>query len=127
VNQFLSTVAIHDHINHVLIPTYKLRYKELMNSIKQRLLPLGAKITAGALYIGTTLETGVLSAGGFVTYIAFPAELPSTDVIAKRVGEKCNLLFAFGEMFIVNGDEGRMKRAAGVWKRSRALLGIGRG
>jgi len=104
-----------EHIDNTLIPIYRTRYKVLMSSIKQYLAPLGVQITTGAPYMETTAETGILPVGGFFTYISFPPELPSAEVIAKRARECYALTFAFGQMFVVKGDEGSTERAKGTW------------
>jgi len=115
LHHLLSSGAMQEHIDKTLIPTYRTRYNVLMNSIKQYLAPLGVQITTGAPYMETTDETGILPVGGFFTYISFPPELPSADVIAKRAREDYALTFAFGQMFVVKGDESSVERAKGTW------------
>jgi DNA-binding transcriptional MocR family regulator len=99
------------HIDDTLIPTYQSRYKVLMLAIKEYLEPLGVKITTGAPYIIPASEDTIVPAGGFFTYISFPPELPSADVIAKRAREDYALTIAYGEMFVVKGDETSIERA----------------
>ena len=53
----------------------------------------------------------IVPVGGFFTYISFPPELPSADVIASRAREEYGLIFAYGEMFVVKGDETSVERA----------------
>jgi DNA-binding transcriptional MocR family regulator len=55
----------------------------------------------------------VVPAGGFFTYLTFPAELPSADVVAKRAKEEYALTVAFGQMFVVKGDETSAERSKG--------------
>lgn len=83
-----------------------------MSAIKTYLEPLGVRITTGAPYVVPEAEDVVVPAGGFFTYISFPAELPSADVIAKRAREDYGLTFAFGEMFVVKGDETSVERSS---------------
>ena len=83
-----------------------------MSAIKTYLEPLGVRITTGAPYIVPDDKDVVVPAGGFFTYISFPAELPSADVIAKRAREEYGLTFAFGEMFVVKGDETSTRRSS---------------
>lgn len=99
------------HIDEVLIPTYQARYKVLMSAIKTHLDPLGVRITTGAPYTIPEKKNVVVPMGGFFTYISFPPELPSADVIAKRAKEEYALTFAYGEMFVVKGDKGSVKRS----------------
>ncbi|KAI9742372.1 MAG: hypothetical protein M1818_003905 [Claussenomyces sp. TS43310] len=121
IHQLLSTGALQSHIDNVLIPTYRQRYLVLMSSITKHLLPLGVRITIGEPYVEATPETGVVPAGGFFTYIAFPAELPSADVIAKRALNEYNLRFAYGEMFVVKGDDESTLRAKLTWGNGARL------
>jgi DNA-binding transcriptional MocR family regulator len=83
-----------------------------MSAIKTYLKPLGVRITTGAPYVVPEEKNVVVPAGGFFTYISFPPELPSADVIAKRAREEYGLTFAFGEMFVVKGDETSLERAS---------------
>lgn len=53
----------------------------------------------------------VLPVGGFFTYITFPDEAPSADVIAKKAKDEYALTFAFGEMFVVKGDYSSVDRS----------------
>ena len=99
------------HIDETLVPTYQARYRVLMSAIKSYLEPLGVRITTGAPYVVPEEKDVVVPAGGFFTYISFPADLPSGGVIAKRAREDYGLTFAFGEMFIVKGDEESVERA----------------
>jgi DNA-binding transcriptional MocR family regulator len=99
------------HIDDTLVPTYQSRYKVLMLAIKEYLEPLGVKITTGAPYIIAASEDTIVPAGGFFTYISFPPEFPSADVIAKRAREDYALTIAYGEMFVVKGDETSIERA----------------
>ena len=108
------------HIDNVLIPTYQSRYRVLMKAIKTYLEPLGVRVTTGAPYI--TPKTGeVLPAGGFFTYISFPDNFPSADVIAKKAREDYALVFAYGEMFVVKGDSASAERSAKNFGRGARL------
>jgi DNA-binding transcriptional MocR family regulator len=83
-----------------------------MSAIKTYLAPLGVRITTGAPYVVPEEKDVIVPAGGFFTYISFPTELPSADVIAKRAREEYGLTFAFGEMFVVKGDETSAERSS---------------
>ena len=83
-----------------------------MSAVKTHLEPLGVRINTGEPYVVPEDEDLIVPAGGFFTYISFPAELPSADVIAKRAREDYGLIFAFGEMFVVRGDETSVEMAS---------------
>lgn len=99
------------HIDTTLIPTYQSRYRTLISAIKTHLVPLGVRITTGAPYTTPEKDNVVVPAGGFFTYISFAPELPSADVIAKRALDEYALKFAYGEMFVVKGDESSAERS----------------
>jgi DNA-binding transcriptional MocR family regulator len=99
------------HIDDILIPTYRTRYRVLLSAIKSYLEPLGVRITTGAPYVVPEDKDVIVPVGGFFTYISFPPALPSADVIAKRAREEHGLIFAYGEMFVVKGDETSVERA----------------
>ncbi len=99
------------HIDEILVPTYQSRYRALMTAIKTHLEPLGVRITTGAPYMIPEDDNIVVPAGGFFTYISFPSELPGADVIAKRAKEEYALTFAYGDMFVVKGDETSAERS----------------
>lgn len=82
-----------------------------MTAIKTHLEPLGVHITTGAPYIVPEDSKTVVPVGGFFTYIGFPIGLPSANVIAKRARENYELTIAYGEMFVVKGDETSAERA----------------
>lgn len=111
LHHLLSTGAMQKHIDQVLIPTYQSRYQVLMTAIKNDLKPLGVRITTGAPYTIPEDDNTIVPAGGFFTYISFPSQLPSADVIAKRAKEEYNLTFAYGDMFVVKGDETSNERS----------------
>lgn len=99
------------YIDEVLTPTYQSRYRVLMKAIQTNLEPLGVRITTGAPYTIPEDDNTIVPAGGFFTYISFPPELPSADVIAKRAKEDYALTFAYGDMFVVKGDETSAERS----------------
>lgn len=82
-----------------------------MGAIKSHLQPLGVRITTGAPYVVPERDNVVVPAGGFFTYISFPEKLPSADIIAKRALDEYALRFAYGEMFVVKGDETSIERS----------------
>ncbi|KAG9243172.1 pyridoxal phosphate-dependent transferase [Calycina marina] len=111
IHHLLVSGDLQEHIDNVLIPTYASRYRLMMSTIKTHLEPLGVRITTGAPYMTPEDSSTVVPVGGFFTYIGFPAELPSADVIAKRAREDYALTFAYGEMFVVKGDETSVERS----------------
>lgn len=91
-----------------------------MKAIKTHLEPIGVRITTGAPY--TTPEDGaVVPAGGFFTYISFPPRLPSAEFIAQRAKEEYNLTFAFGQMFVVRGNDTSLERSNGSFGKGGRL------
>ncbi len=102
---------MHEQIDETLIPTYQSRYKILMSATKNHLEPLDISITTGAVYMTPESYGVVVPTGGFFTYVTFPPKLPSADAIAKRALEEYALHFAYGEMFLVKGDEGGVTRS----------------
>lgn len=83
----------------------------MISAIKTHLEPLGVQITTGAPYMIPETSDIVVPAGGFFTYITFPPQLPSADVIAGRAREDYGLIFVNGKMFVVNGDDSSVERA----------------
>jgi DNA-binding transcriptional MocR family regulator len=108
------------HIDNILIPTYQSRYKVLLTAIKTQLEPLGVRITTGAPYM-TPKDGEILPAGGFFTYISFPDEFPSADIIAKKAKDEYALTFAHGEMFVVKGDPVCVERSGTSFGRGARL------
>lgn len=106
----MSTGALQKHIDDVLIPTYQSRYHVLMEAIENHLGPLGVKVSTGAPYLAPSKDE-ILPAGGFFTYVSFPDELPTADVIAKRAMEEYQLKIAYGEMFVIKGDPASTERS----------------
>ncbi|KAH7384903.1 pyridoxal phosphate-dependent transferase [Cadophora sp. MPI-SDFR-AT-0126] len=116
LHHLLSSGAMQKHIDESLIPIYHSRYKVLMSAITTHLEPLGVRVNTGAPYIVPQRENVVVPAGGFFTYISFPSELPSADIIAKRALDDYAVKFAYGKMFVVKGDaksEERSKKGFG--------------
>ncbi|CZR62218.1 related to aromatic amino acid aminotransferase and related proteins [Phialocephala subalpina] len=111
LDHLLSSGAMQKHIDEILIRTYQSRYRVLMKAIKTHLEPLGVRITTGAPYTVPEDNNTIVPAGGFFTYITFPPELPSADVIAKRAKDEQALTFAYGAMFVVKGDETSAERS----------------
>jgi DNA-binding transcriptional MocR family regulator len=109
------------HIDEALIPTYQTRYRIMMSAIKTRLEPLGVRITTGAPYMTPESTDIIVPAGGFFTYISFPPDLPTADVIASRAREDYGLTIAFGQMFAVRGDGTSLKRAESGYGRGARL------
>lgn len=93
----------------------------MMSAIKTRLGPLGVRITTGAPYIMPESNDIVVPAGGFFTYISFPPSLPTADVIARRAREEYGLTIAYGQMFVVRGDETSVERADSGFGRGARL------
>ncbi|KAI0378509.1 PLP-dependent transferase [Hypomontagnella monticulosa] len=128
IDHMLVSGVLEEHVQSVLIPTYRERYNILVGSIKTHLYPLGIQISTGRPYetfgknndgerVLTTL------AGGFFLYIDFPDDetFPTaTDII--RIGrDDFGLKIAFGEIFAVKGDPGSLERAHATFNRGTRL------
>jgi hypothetical protein len=101
------------HVNDDLIPSYRSRCRVLMTAIKLHLEPLGVRITTGAPYMIPEDDNTIVPARGFFTYISFPPQLPTANIIARRAKEEYNLTFAYGQMFVGKGDDTSVERSKG--------------
>lgn len=99
----LSSGAVTQHLENVLIPTYSRRYDTMISAIRRILLPLGVKIMADPQEPTAGPDN---LAGGFFLYITFPqdASLPPADEIAKFSLDVYNLRIAPGNLFMVIDD-----------------------
>ncbi|KAL0261853.1 Valine--pyruvate aminotransferase [Diplodia seriata] len=121
VHQMLSTGALQNHIDTVLVPTYRRRYHALMSAIKEYLVPLGVVTDVGKKYEASIASSSQLyegsgtrypeSAGGFFTYLMLPSDLPQAGKLATIARDKHKCKFAFGDMFKIEGDPGSAERA----------------
>ncbi|KAH8597263.1 pyridoxal phosphate-dependent transferase [Bisporella sp. PMI_857] len=121
IHHMITSGDLQSHINNVLIPIYSTRYRCMMSAIKTHLEPLGVCVTVGAPYTIPGSSDVVVPAGGFFTYIMFPAELPTADIIARKAREEYGLTFAYGEMFVVKGDKSSAERAKTSFDRGARL------
>jgi DNA-binding transcriptional MocR family regulator len=112
IHHLLSSGAMQKHIDEVLIPIYQARYRVMMAAIETELEPLGVRITTGAPYMISETSEVIVPAGGFFTYIGFPSQLPPAAVIAQRARDEYNLIFAYGDMFVIRGDESSKERSS---------------
>lgn len=121
VHQLLSTGALQNHIDTVLVPTYRRRYHVLMSAIEEHLVPLGVVVDVGKKYEIALASSGQCSeesgprypesAGGFFTYVMLPSDLPPAGKLAAIARDKHKCKFAFGDMFKIEGDPGSAERA----------------
>lgn len=107
----LRSNKVQTHIKDVLIPCYRQRYYILIDAIKRSLVPLGVEIEVKSQ----------ATAGGFFTYIRLPSDLPSGRMVAAYLLKNMQLRVAFGDMFVVAGDEGSVKRAQTIGGFDRCL------
>ncbi|KKY22070.1 putative classes i and ii family protein [Diplodia seriata] len=98
VHQMLSTGALQNHIDTVLVPTYRRRYHALMSAIKEYLVPLGVVIDVGKKYEASIASSSQLYEG-------------SAGKLATIARDKHKCKFAFGDMFKIEGDPGSAERA----------------
>lgn len=97
------------HIRTVLIPTYRRRYRVLMESIAQLLIPLGVQVESSL----PEREGGTALAGGFFVYLRLPDDVPDARTVASVALREQGLRIAFGHLFVVAGDQGSIARAEG--------------
>ncbi|CRG89400.1 putative protein YER152C [Talaromyces islandicus] len=98
VDQLLSTGTLQRHLSSKLVPTYQMRYKEVMRAINTHLVPLGFRVPASAQPI----------VGGFFIWLDLPTGLTGS-VLADRAAAEENVRIGSGTLFQVEGDcsEGR--------------------
>jgi DNA-binding transcriptional MocR family regulator len=143
VHEMLESGSFEAHLRNTAIPTYRARYYKMMAAIAEHLAPLGFEVSVGKTY-EATLEglndhtnghadgtvnghanghtTRVKEAGGYFTYVTAPSDLPITvSELAALALEKCDLKFAFGNMFQVEGDPASPARAAEGYGRGIRL------
>ncbi|KAI0828746.1 PLP-dependent transferase [Hypoxylon sp. FL0890] len=128
IDHMLVSGVLERHVQNVLIPTYRRRYKTLVNAIKTHLYPLGIKISTGIPYEtyakddkGNRFRTAL--AGGFFLYIDYPSEeaFPTAAEIIDIGSEEYALKIAPGDVFVVKGDPKSPKRADLTWNRGTRL------
>ncbi|KAF6818836.1 aminotransferase [Colletotrichum musicola] len=107
VENILAGGGLTRHINGVLIPTYRKRYRALVGAIRRHLYPLGVRLVSDP-----SLEEGGL-AGGFFLYISFGAGTAEVAGEIARISlQQFNLHIGPGHIFGVpddplSGDRGR--------------------
>ncbi|KAI1407667.1 PLP-dependent transferase [Hypoxylon sp. FL1857] len=128
IDHMLVSGMLEQHVQNVLIPTYRKRYKTLVNAIKTHLYPLEIKISTGLPYEtyakddkGNRVRTFL--AGGFFLYVNYPNEetFPTAAEIIHVGGDEYALKIAPGEIFVVKGDPESLKRADLTWNRGTRL------
>lgn len=121
IHEMLESNQLQNHINDTLVPTYRARYYTMMRAIDELLVPLGFKVSAGTPYedCGTsgTQTSGhrgqCQAAGGYFIYLIVPSDLTiDVSMLAAKSTEDYKLKFAFGDMMVVEGDEGSTERAS---------------
>ncbi|KAI1138408.1 PLP-dependent transferase [Hypoxylon sp. FL0543] len=128
IDHMLVSGVLEQHVQNVLIPTYRKRYKTLVNAIKTHLYPLGIRISNGLPYETYAKDAGgnrvrTLLAGGFFLYVDYPDEegFPTAAEIIATGGDEYALKIAPGEIFVVKGDPGSLERAKFTWNRGTRL------
>ncbi|KAI0100452.1 PLP-dependent transferase [Hypoxylon sp. NC0597] len=128
IDHMLESGILEQHIQTVLIPTYRKRYKALVNAIKTHLYPLGIKISTGLPYETSAKDdkgnhVRTLLAGGFFLYLDYPDEeaFPAAAEIIHIGSDEYALKIAAGEIFVVKGDHGSLERADLTWNRGTRL------
>ncbi|KAH8172807.1 aminotransferase class I and II domain-containing protein [Sarocladium implicatum] len=119
VSQLLQSGKLDQHISDVLIPTYRRRYRVMIESITKHMLPLGATIDIPISK--TDLEAGPAMAGGFFIYLNLPCGAETVQQVSRVAMEEYNLKVAAGNMMVVAGDAGSIKRAQTTFGRGVRL------
>lgn len=117
----LSSGAITQHLENVLIPTYARRYEVMLSAIRRLLFPFGVRIMADHQDPANPDGSEGL-AGGFFLYITFPEDgsLPPTEEIARFALEEFGLRIAPGKLFAVTDkDSDRAARSNGYMSGAR--------
>ena len=94
ISDFVQSGSLEHHIASILQPAYAKRYKTMMRSIEEHLLPLGVTILQ---------SSDAKVAGGYFIWLSLPSTL-AADVVASRCKEEENLIIAQGSLFGVWGD-----------------------
>ncbi|KFY13200.1 hypothetical protein V492_03424 [Pseudogymnoascus sp. VKM F-4246] len=104
IAETLRTGTLQNHIEMVLIPSYKRRYQAILRALEKYLVPLGV-----------VLEGNVEKAteGGYFVYFLLPPCIPAKQFVL-RASEDEAVLVADGNMFEVRGDEDAVPARRGV-------------
>ncbi|UPL03120.1 hypothetical protein LCI18_014054 [Fusarium solani-melongenae] len=99
VYQLLLTGELEQHIEKVLIPTYRKRYYAMVNAIKEKLCPLGVRLIGE----DQARENGV--AGGFFLYLTFNGCAPGIGgEVSQLAQNEFSLKIPAGRMYAVPDD-----------------------
>jgi DNA-binding transcriptional MocR family regulator len=117
IAQTLSTGTLQNHIEKVLMPSYKRRYQIVLCALERYLLPLGVVLEGN-------LEASVR--GGYFVYILLPARILAKQ-FALRAWQEEAVLVADGDMFEISGDEDAVPARHGVricfaWEEEHFLV-----
>lgn len=104
IAQALSNGTLRNHIEKVLIPSYKRRYQVVLYALEKYLLPLGVVLEGN-------LEASVQ--GGYFVYIVLPACILAKQFVLRAWQDEA-VLIADGNMFEVHGDEDAVPARHGV-------------
>lgn len=128
IDEMLVSGILEHHMQNTLIPTYRRRYKALVEAIKTYLYPLGIRISTGKPYETFAIDGGgnrvpTILSGGFFLYIDFPDghQFPSATEIIRIGREEYGLTIAPGEIFAVKGDPESLKRAQSTFNLGTRL------
>ncbi|KAK6197809.1 hypothetical protein LQW54_010515 [Pestalotiopsis sp. IQ-011] len=122
LNQMLSSGAVTQHLEKVLIPTYARRYEVMLSAIRRLLFPFGVRIMADHQDPSNADGSGGL-AGGFFLYITFPEDgsLPPTEEIASFALEEFGLRIAPGKLFAVTDKDSDRAARSNVYMSGARL------
>ena len=94
MSKLLESGDLQRHIFHTLQPSYARRYRSMISSIEQDLIPLGVTLPQESREV----------IGGYFIWLTLPLRLDAEEV-AMYAKQEENLIIAPGPMFGVYGDE----------------------
>ena len=94
MSNLLESGELQDHIHRTLQPAYARRYRTMMATIEEHLIPLGVTLPQASRDV----------VGGYFIWLSLPAPLQA-DEVAFAAKRDENLVIAPGPVFAVTGDE----------------------
>ncbi|OBT95216.1 hypothetical protein VE01_07649 [Pseudogymnoascus verrucosus] len=104
IAQTLRNGTLQDHIEKVLIPSYKRRYQATLCALERYLLPLGVVLEG---------KTKGPMQGGYFVYFLLPPCILAKEFVLRASHDEA-VLIADGNMFEVHGDEDAVPARHGV-------------
>lgn len=98
MTELVVSGSLDKNIKHTSRPAYARRYRLLVSTINEELVPLGFRLPQPSRKV----------IGGYFTWLRLPHSL-SADMLATRCKDKGSVIIAPGSVFEVPGDEGSPK------------------